>query len=63
MTMTPKQQVGAIEILQEIKRELDSIGPACGEDNWTIPNLSNLIKYFLDTVAEEEDQTAIDWPY
>ena len=56
VTLTPNQQVGAIEILQEIKRELDSIGPACGEDNWTIPNLSNLIKYFLDTVAETETQ-------
>ena len=63
MTLTPNQQVGAIEILQVVEQSLDSLSVTGINENWIISSLSFLVSDFLETVAEEEDQTAIDFPY
>ena len=71
MTMTPKQQARAIEILQIVERGLDSLNVPGEKNNWTIGGLSFLIFDFLDTVAETETQAGeeadavemFDFPY
>ena len=54
MTLTPKQQAQAIEILQIVERGLDSLNVTGEKNNWTIGSLSFMVDDFLDTVAETE---------
>jgi len=54
MTLTPNQQVGAIEILQVVEQSLDSLSVTGINENWIISSLSFLVSDFLETVAETE---------
>ena len=53
MTMTPKQQVQAIQILRLVERWLYSLNVPGEKNNWTIGSLSFLIEDFLTEVETE----------
>ena len=70
MTMTPRQQAEAIQILRLVERWLYSLNVPGEKNNWTIGSLSFLIEDFLTEVETEaqsgEEVDAVemfDFPY
>ena len=70
MTLTPRQQAEAIELLKHVERGLHSLNVPGADNNWQIGSLSFVIDDFLDTVDETEavaragdSDKPIVWPY